>query len=218
MSSTSDNQPANQPRVVDYIEGGKLTKAEFLEFMSLRGKWDNESLEILLEFVEQNIPHGQTIQMPYFERLRERHLAEGTISNEQNEILKTVQKKIQLTTRHARVAQYTIQAFVGEEAASQISVSTLHDKIRRRAILFLEQHAIQRAHQEWMEHFAWADPSNIADMIQDAQEFPVPPWNPETTVPAEPAEKPAQPEQGEKTEQIVYPKPKKASIDPPEFP
>ncbi|KAI0552303.1 hypothetical protein F4679DRAFT_581605 [Xylaria curta] len=216
MSSTPDNHPAPKPRVIDYIEGGDLTKPEFLELMSPTGAWDDDSLEILLEFIEQSIPtRPEYVEMRYFEPLREQLFAEGKISNEQNEILKTVQKKIHATADIARVAKYTIEKFLENEANSQTHISTLHDELRRRAILFLEQQSIQRAHEEWLENFACVDPLNIPEMIKDAQEFPMPPWHVEVdeaiaarseismaNIPSDAAEPAKQAEQAEQGEQI----------------
>ncbi|KAI1738134.1 hypothetical protein F4680DRAFT_450215 [Xylaria scruposa] len=192
MSSTSDNQPtdkpadqhANQPRVCNYIEGEALTKAEFLEFLSLPGRWDNDSIEKLLVSIEQLIPTPpEYVRLQYFEPLREKLLAEGKISNEQDEILKTVQTKIHATADKARVVKYTIEEFLEEESTSGTHVSTLHDELKRRVIFFLEQEAIQGSHIEWLENFACDDPLNIPEMIKDAQEFPMLPrldeipWN-----------------------------------------
>ncbi|KAI1736321.1 hypothetical protein F4680DRAFT_452104 [Xylaria scruposa] len=201
MSSTPDNQPDNgpayQPRVCDYIEGERLTKAEFLEFMTSRGTYDNDSVEVLLEFIEQHIPTHQKVKMPHFERLRKLHLADGRISNEQNEILKTVQKKLHATIENTHDALFELRRFLHDEPASEIT-EQLHDEMKRKAISFLEQTSTQRAHEEWMENFACADPLNISDMIQDAQEFPLIPWNVEPAPwnlerDLKPDEQPAQP-------------------------
>ncbi|KAI0545882.1 hypothetical protein F4679DRAFT_588073 [Xylaria curta] len=186
MSSTPDNQPAFKPRICDYIQGKRFTKAEFLEFMTIRGTYDNDSVEQLAEQLGQSLPTRQWVQMPHFERLRKLHLADGRISDEQNEILKTVQEKIDATIENNRDALFELRRFLGGLHDRQTTVQ-LHDELKRRAICFLKQLSTQGAHEEWMENFADVDPFNIPEMIRDAQEFPVIQWDPE------PAEQPAQP-------------------------
>ncbi|KAI0183404.1 hypothetical protein EV127DRAFT_487152 [Xylaria flabelliformis] len=205
MSSPPDNQPANQsanqPRVIVTDEGERITKAEYIENRDLPGRYNNLSSAELLDHLEQIIPESFHPDMPYFERFREQHLAQGTISNDQDEILKSVRKKIVATGKTALVVQFALEAWPEDEPTGQIQVqliTTLHDEVKYRAIFFIEQYDILLGHIDWLEHFAEFDAQNIEAMIQDAEEFPEPLWQvPEQSEQAAPSE---QPEQGEQTE------------------
>ncbi|KAI0857815.1 hypothetical protein F4860DRAFT_517504 [Xylaria cubensis] len=179
MSSTPANQPANQPRIMILPGGQTFTKAEYLEHYASPGEYDDYSLVDLTEAITPGNPHrtfSKDIYHPrHFERLRKLHLADGRISNEQNEILKTVMKKLATTWYNVRAAAYELEQL-------RYRPTGLRNEMKRRAICFLEQKGAQREHKLWMEHFAVADPLNIPAMIQDAQEFPVPLWEPKPKI------------------------------------
>ncbi|KAI1746336.1 hypothetical protein F4680DRAFT_442610 [Xylaria scruposa] len=182
MSST----PPNQPRLwVLYYgdEPKEFTKLEYLELYSDDPVWDYSADDLIYE-LELTVPelYDQSELVPNFERFRSHHLANGGISNKQDEILSTVSKKIQDWAERA--------------SAMLLSLKARPDEIDDRAIYFVRQSKILFHHVGWLEYFARADPQNINAMIQDALEFPDPPRQPEDEQ-VEPAE---QAEKGEKTE------------------
>ncbi|KAI0552541.1 hypothetical protein F4679DRAFT_581444 [Xylaria curta] len=83
--------------------------------------------------------------------------------------------------------------WAGRASAMLLSQKARPDEIDDKAVYFIRQSDTLIHHVRWLEHFARADPQNINAMIQDALEFPDPPWQPEDEQ-VEPAE---QTEQGE---------------------
>ncbi|KAI0183659.1 hypothetical protein EV127DRAFT_413941 [Xylaria flabelliformis] len=179
MSSAPANQPPNQPRTLPGPEGQSFTKADYIEYYASPGEYDDYTLKELTEEIDPEIQEdgfNKNFSIRYFERLRKLHLADGRISNEQNEILKTVMKKLETTWENVRDATFELQELRGRPTG-------LRNEMKRRAICFLEQLSLQISHEIWIESCAHAHPLNIPAMIQDAQEFPVPLWKPEPAQP-----------------------------------
>ncbi|KAI0550714.1 hypothetical protein F4679DRAFT_583383 [Xylaria curta] len=176
MSSTPDNQP----RFLVTPDGELITKAQYIEDRNAPGRYNHFSTEELLDQLEQIIPECQGfLEMPFFERFRALHLAQGGISSAQDDILKSVKRKMQAMGETALIVQFALEAFPQDEPTGQIQVqliTTIHTEIKYRAIFFIEQYDILLGHIDWLEYFAEYDFENVPAMIRDAEEFPEPLW------------------------------------------
>ncbi|KAI0455715.1 hypothetical protein F5B21DRAFT_470386 [Xylaria acuta] len=159
---------SNEPRTITTADGEKVGKNEYVESNYEIGRYDHFHMELLILNLQDIVDGVHEPQVPNLEKARERLLADGKISTRQSDLIKSVSEKI--------------RGMAGAAARLLIAIhllppnALLDENLNGRAIFLLERYDRQVATVDWIEYWAEKEPDNVAELINDAIEFPDPPF------------------------------------------